>query len=101
MECGLKACIAKMTRQYDFPDKKRTNDSYTHDIERLLKVTGFRDLVMAEIDRKTPPGQRWIIVKDWNEQARYEQWAEHQARAILLAVNDPKEGVLSWIKCRW
>jgi len=32
VECGLKACIAKQTRRYDFPDKKTVDESYTHDL---------------------------------------------------------------------
>jgi hypothetical protein len=27
IECGLKACIAKQTRKFDFPDKKTVMDS--------------------------------------------------------------------------
>jgi HEPN domain len=29
VECALKACIAKGTRRYEFPDKKRVEDSYS------------------------------------------------------------------------
>ncbi len=38
VECALKACIAKQTEQYDFPDKKRVNDSHTHDLQELIRV---------------------------------------------------------------
>jgi hypothetical protein len=31
VECALKACIAKETQRYEFPDKKRVNSSHTHD----------------------------------------------------------------------
>jgi HEPN domain-containing protein len=32
VECALKACIAKQTREYEFPDLKQVRDSYTHDV---------------------------------------------------------------------
>jgi len=38
IECALKACIAKQTRKFDFPDKKTAIESYTHDLEKLVKV---------------------------------------------------------------
>ena len=38
VECGLKACIAKLTNQHDFPPKPRSiHDYYSHDIEKLVK----------------------------------------------------------------
>jgi len=38
VECALKACIAKQTKRYDFPDKKRVRDVFTHNLETLVKV---------------------------------------------------------------
>jgi hypothetical protein len=45
VECALKACIAKRTQQYDFPDKKLVDKSYTHDVEKLLDAAGLGDLL--------------------------------------------------------
>jgi len=42
VECALKACIAKQTKEYDFPDRKTVNASYTHDLEDLLGVAGLK-----------------------------------------------------------
>lgn len=38
VECALKACIARQTRKFDFPDKKTVLDSYTHDLQKLVKI---------------------------------------------------------------
>jgi hypothetical protein len=38
VECALKACIAKETRRYDFPDKRTVVESYVHDLDRLVKT---------------------------------------------------------------
>ena len=32
VECALKACIAKATLRHEFPDKKRVDLSYTHNL---------------------------------------------------------------------
>jgi hypothetical protein len=42
IECGLKACTAKLTERHEFPDKARVNLSYTHGLEALLEVAGMR-----------------------------------------------------------
>jgi HEPN domain-containing protein len=41
VECGLKACIAKQFREHDFPDKKTVNESYTHDLTKLVNLAGL------------------------------------------------------------
>ncbi len=97
VECALKACIAKRTRQYDFPDKKRTDNSYTHD---LVKLLGEADLSNdhAEAARRDPVFKEyWGIVKDWSEQSRYELWLEVQANSLLRAIDDPLHGVMQWL----
>ena len=38
VECGLKACIAKLTKRYDFPDKGLVQGAYRHDLTQLLKM---------------------------------------------------------------
>jgi hypothetical protein len=42
VECALKPCIAKRTREHDFPDKKLVNDSHTHDIAKLLQLAELK-----------------------------------------------------------
>jgi HEPN domain-containing protein len=49
VECGLKACIAKQVRRYDFPDRKTVADSYTHNLDQLLKVAGLWPTHTAEL----------------------------------------------------
>lgn len=41
VECAFKACIARQTRRYDFPDRKLVNDIYTHDLNKLLSISGL------------------------------------------------------------
>ena len=51
VECALKACIAKRTHEYDFPEKKLVNDSHTHDIKILLRLAGLSDQLKIDIGR--------------------------------------------------
>jgi len=38
VECALKACISKRTREHDFPGKKLVNHRHTHDIVKLITL---------------------------------------------------------------
>jgi hypothetical protein len=42
LECTLKACIAKQVKEFDFPDKKLANDSYTHKLADLVITAGLK-----------------------------------------------------------
>jgi HEPN domain-containing protein len=101
VECALKACIARLTNQHDFPDKEFAQACYTHDIEKLVRATGLT----AQRDADAPAGSdlavNWDIAKDWAESSRYERNAEPKARALIEAVIHATNGVLPWIKARW
>ena len=101
VECALKACIAKLTNQDDFPDKDRTLKSYSHDIEALVHIAGLKDLRHTDVNSNPVRRDNWKTVKDWNEQARYKRWTEAEARELFTAITDPTNGVLSWIMVHW
>lgn len=101
VECALKACVAKQVKQYDFPDKKLANEAFTHDLEKLIRVSGLSP--DFESDRKQDPELElnWAIVKDWSETVRYEvDITELQARDLYSACTG-RNGVLPWVKKRW
>ncbi len=101
VECGLKACIAKLTNAEDFPDKNFVLSCHTHVIEDLVRLAGLKD--QRDIDAAANPaiGRSWTIVKNWGEKARYQSWSEDEARKLVIAVSDPANGVMTWIKARW
>ena len=100
-EFGLKACIAKMTNQYDFPDKDRALKSFSHDIELLLRTAQLKGQRDTDAASNPTLDDNWITLKDWDEQARYKRWTEAQARELFTAITDPTNGVLPWIMARW
>ena len=102
VECALKACIAKQIRRYDFPDRKLVNDSYTHDLERLLGVSGLKEELDSESAGNQALEENWSIVKDWSEQSRYRSdIPENEARDLFSAVTVRRNGVLSWLMRWW
>ncbi len=46
VECAFKACIAKQTRRYDFPDKNFATKIYTHEITTLVKYAGLEQTLI-------------------------------------------------------
>jgi HEPN domain-containing protein len=102
VECALKACIAKQTQRHDFPDRNKVNQSYTHDLEKLLTLAGLRD--DFNDDARSDPILRnnWEIVENWSEQFRYEASVRMlDASSFYSACTSRRNGVLSWLKKRW
>lgn len=97
----MKACVAKQTRRYDYPDKKRTDASYTHDLEKLVIVADLKPLLDAELRANRVFDSNWATVKDWSEQSRYRKYTRLQAQRLFDAVHDPTNGALAWVQQRW
>jgi len=101
VECALKACIAKQTSQYDFPDKAFVQKCYTHKIDQLIQAAGLNVVVDAEIAADPSFDSNLRVVKDWNEDSRYEQLTQTEAERLFSAVTDITQGVLRCIKNHW
>ena len=101
IECALKACIAKRTERFEFPDLKRVKSSYTHDLVELLRIAGLNRLLREAEYNRPQLGENWLFVTGWSEEARYEQHSESDAASLLKAVQDRKDGILSWLKNYW
>lgn len=100
IECALKACIAKKTQQYDFPDKNTVMDSYTHDFEKLVRGADLNRELRSLLNDPDFSFQ-WLIVKDWSETSRYQTYNQEKAHLIYSAITDPNHGVLQWLQQHW
>ena len=100
IECALKACIAKQTKKNDFPDKKTVMDSYTHDLEKLVKVAKLEKQLKSLLN-DPEFSVRWLEVKDWSEESRYQKHDRQKALNIYSAITDPTHGVLQWLQQHW
>lgn len=101
VECALKACIAKQTREHDFPDKDRAVKSYTHRPKDLLSVAGLTNRFQADARANPELQTNWDIVENWTEHSPYELRSEADARLLFEAINRPQDGVLAWVTQHW
>jgi HEPN domain-containing protein len=101
VECGLKACIAKSIRRYDFPDKRNVDASHTHNLKDLVRVANL-ELVRLEAARKDPAFRNnWDLVQQWSEDTRYRRHEHGAATALVEAVGSARHGILPWIRQHW
>ncbi len=101
IECALKACIAKNTRRYDFPDKKQVDASYTHNLRELRKLAGleraFADLIRQDNIFK----KNWELLELWSEGSRYKEHTSAEAEKLIEAIGARNHGVIRWIRLFW
>ena len=101
VECALKACIARKTKRYDFPDKDAVNKSYTHNLAQLMGQAGL-DLELSEqMDSDELFAVNWAVVKDWSEASRYERHDRREARDLYSALTNRQHRVLQWLRRHW
>ena len=96
LECALKARIAKFIQAEEFPDKKLAQDAWDHDPRKLLALG---DLVRFMDQAPAAFQTNWATVKDWKVDSRYAHTVNPATvGAFLEALDDPKDGVLPWLR---
>lgn len=99
LECMLKACIAKQVKEFDFPNKKLANDSYTHNLANLLNTAGLKEKLAGQEHQNEGFKLNWAVVNKWSEESRYECAIKKQdAHDFFTAITDNESGVLPWLK---
>ena len=75
VECGLKACIAKLSRHHQFPlSPENAREIYSHDFTKLLKAAGLTDTFEQAKLADRELARYWGgLVKDWTERGRYDR----------------------------
>jgi HEPN domain-containing protein len=101
VECALKACIAKRTREHDFPDKKLVNDSHTHDLGKLLNLAELKDELDTVIGADPAMESALDKIQEWSETSRYQRKTVQEAAALLKSIEDQTGGLLPWIRLHW
>ena len=101
VECALKACIAKDTQRFEFPDKVRVNKSYVHKSSELVDVANLSKQFQAARKANPKLEANWDVVNNWSEQSRYTVWSRADADAMIDAVGKSPDGVLPWLKLHW
>jgi HEPN domain-containing protein len=101
VECALKACIAKETQRYEFPEKKRVDASYTHNLKELVRVAELRDELQAAEEANPLFRRYWRVVQLWSEQSRYGRHPPERSQELIEAIGDRNHGVMKWVKHYW
>jgi HEPN domain-containing protein len=102
VECALKACITRLTKRFDFPEKAIVNRSHTHNLTELIDVAGLKVALDNQTQSARGFGSNWNIIKEWSENARYKlNISRTEAESIYSAITDRTNGVLPWLKKYW
>jgi HEPN domain-containing protein len=98
VECAIKACLAKKTRRYEFPDKAFANDCFKHDPTALLKLAELIDELDQDMRADAQLAADWASVKDWKIESRYDPKITKNKAADMVRGT---AGVLQWLGQRW
>src|SRR5579872_3824026 len=101
VECALKACIARKTNRYEFPDRARVIACHTHDLAELVKQAGLEAAVRAQRSKDSDFDRKWKIVQSWSQRSRYERIDKLDSENMVTAVGDRRLGILSWVRRYW
>lgn len=100
VECALKACIARLTKEYDFPPRDGAG-VWSHGLEKLLDRAGLKQLFGETLKGDPELALSWDLVKDWNADARYQVHGPEKAEAMVRGVSDEQHGVLQCLRKYW
>lgn len=100
VESALKACVAKNTRQFDFPlPPEEARKIWSHDLNRLLEFSGLSSNLASQPDSLI---SNWNSVKRWENDSRYDFGiSEDEAKQMYLGITDATYGVLPWLRTLW
>lgn len=101
VECAIKACIAKQIQRYTFPDKALAEQSWVHDLRKLLRAADLWAELEASMRTSTMLRANWRDIKDWRVDSRYQSANEITARDMLRAAAEQPAGVFLWVQARW
>ena len=101
VECALKACIAKATRRHEFPDKQFAAECFKHDLGVLVKLAELEESRRTLMKSNSGFNKNWNIVSSWSEQSRYRRHDNASAAALVEAIMERRNGILSWLRRYW
>jgi hypothetical protein len=88
-------------KRYDFPEKKGAGRIFTHKLDELVTLVSLDTELLAARQMNSKFAASWELVRKWTEESRYSTSTKDDAKAILDAIAQRRDGVLPWIKRRW
>lgn len=102
VECALKACIARKTCRFDFPDRKAVLDSHTHDVQKLVELAGLKPQLDATFSADGVFKSNWLLITAWKVEDRYNlNILPDDAEELYRAISAKKSGMMAWIRRHW
>ena len=103
VECALKACICKNAgiKRYEFLERFKTENYYTHNAEKLIKTADLEADYEAEKKINLLFKANWDTVLIWSEESRYTTRKKKDAEELIDAIQNPMNGVLQWLERYW
>jgi HEPN domain-containing protein len=101
VECGLKACIARLTQAEEFPNKAFADKCWTHDVKRLVYLAGLEPTLEDLVAADSEFANNWDTVRSLDESSRYLRIAKIDAEDLFDAITDRTHGVMPWIRLHW
>lgn len=104
IELALKARICKVLN-IDYPDEGEISKSFkTHKLDILIKLGGLYNKFDDELNTNTNFKINWSLIKTWSEEFRYQPAGtnnQNDVEDLIAAIENPHDGILTWIKKRW
>ena len=108
IELALKAAICKRMGTPEFFRTIRPETARAfkiHNIEELVTLAGLYTQFNVLINTNIDFSYNWSFIKttiNWSEQLRYQVGKNQiETQSMLLALTDPQNGILPWIKKHW
>ena len=101
VEIGLKACIAAQIAAETIPDKTLLQKVFNHKYAVLVGLAGLVQPLKQRQEQDDGFAANWGLVGEWDPDCRYQTRDAVSAEQMLEAINDPRCGVLEWIRQYW
>jgi AbiV family abortive infection protein len=101
IEIGLKACIAAQIAAETIPDKALLKKILDHNFIVLVGLAGLATALKGQQDKDADFAANWAVISEWSPDTRYDAMDPTSAQTFIMAIDDPKSGVLRWIKTYW
>jgi hypothetical protein len=101
IEIALKARICKLL-DIDYPEKETSFK--THNFDLLVNLAGLRKTLDHKLGIDIDFKANWSIATAWKPEFRYKPIGAStpiQVQDVITALDDKKNGILTWIKKKW
>jgi len=105
VELALKARICKILDLVEYPQSGEISRAFkTHRYDDLLILSGLERKFNDARGTNSSLHANWSLLRKWTEDIRYHpigSKSKKDAEYVINALDNPEDGVFTWIKKRW